>query len=248
MLKYCKTIIYILFLIPQNLFAIDWVGACERDYPPYNFIENGKYLGIDTEIVTLVMKKLKINFSIQTDSWDTVYRNLKENKYDFAWQFVDTPARRKLFHFVGPIRYGLDVFVVKSNSNITNWKNMQDFDGMKAGVIKTYNYDHKFDTAKNFTKVQFNNMNELLKGLINNKVDFIIGDFNTILFIANKNNYNDKIRFLPSSIKKVPRYIAFSKKSKHKALYFDIKLKEIINSKEYNDIIEKYENIFKNRR
>jgi hypothetical protein len=53
---------------------------------------------------------------------------------------------------------------------------------------------------------------------------------------------------LPSSIKKVPRYIAFSKKSKHKALYFDIKLKEIINSKEYNDIIEKYENIFKNRR
>jgi ABC-type amino acid transport substrate-binding protein len=91
-------------------------------------------------------------------------------------------------------------------------------------------------------------MNELLKGIINNKVDFIIGDFNTILFIANKNNYNDKIRFLPSSIKKVPRYIAFSKKSKHKALYFDIKLKEIINSKEYNDIIEKYENIFKNRR
>ena len=61
---------------------------------------------------------------------------------------------------------------------------MRDFDGMKAGVIKTYSYDHKFDTAKNFTKVQFNNMNDLLNGLINNKVDFIIGDFNTILFIS----------------------------------------------------------------
>lgn len=223
------------------MFAVEWNGACETYFPPYNFKEGEKFKGIDTEIVMLVMSKLGVPFSIKDESWEEVFNDLKSGKVDFGWQFVDNSARRHMFNLVGPIRYGLDIFVVRSNSKIENWNKLSDFKGMRVGVIKFYNYRHDFDSSKDFTKVEFLNMQLLLEGLLKGKVDFVIGDFNSMLYFANKFNFKDQIRFLPSSIRKAARYIAFAKKNKEKAKYFEKKLFEIIHSDEYKNIIKKYE-------
>ena len=234
-----RKLILILFLSNGILFAEEWVGSCEDNYPPYNYIENGIPVGLDTEIVQHVMNKIGKKLIIKTAIWSHVYKNLLENKVDLAWQFIGSEERKKIFFLVGPIRYGLDVILVRKSSNVSNWTSLNDFSGLKAGVIKGYKYHHEFDTAKNFKKKEFPNVQSQLEALLNNKVDFIIGDFNVLKYIIKKNNYYEKIKFLPTSIKKIPRYIAFS--SKDKSVLFEHYLQEFLSSQEYSDLLDKYE-------
>jgi polar amino acid transport system substrate-binding protein len=234
-------IIFTQFIFFHSIcFAEVWKGACERDFPPFNFMKSGNHIGMDTEIVALIMKKLNIKFTIETDTWDGVFHLLKKEEVDFAWQFVDTPDRRKLFHLVGPFRYGFDTFMVRSDSKITNWHHVNDFKGMTIGVIRTYSYIQEFDQFKNFKRKEFINISQLVQGLVNKDVDFIIGDFYSLTYISKKYKLTNKIRFLPSSIKKIPRYVAFSQKNKSKSIIFESVLKEVMATQEYKDITDKY--------
>lgn len=235
----CMLIYFIFF--PFSSAAEEWLAACEEYYPPYNYSENGKLVGLDTEIVQHVMSKIKKKYVITPAVWTDVYQKMLDNKIDFSWQFVGTPERRELFHLIGPFRYGLDVILVRQNSKVTNWNSLNDFSGMRAGVIKGYKYHHEFDSANNFKKFEFLNIEKQIEALIKNKVDFIIGDFNVIKFFIKKNNMSGKLKFLPSSIKKIPRYFAFSKKNKDKSIVFEHYLQEFLRSQEYLDLIEKYE-------
>ena len=246
-----KNGIKILFFVYLNLiffcqktYSVEWRGACEINFPPFNYIDkNGKKVGMDTEIIDLVMKKIGSPFSIQTVPWNEVFNLLQNEKVDFAWQFVGTPERKKLFHLVGPFRYGFDVFMVKKNSKILNWNALTDFNGKKAGVIKEYSYTHEFDQYKGFEKKGFNNIEDLAAGLVRGEVDFIIGDFYSLTYVSRKYHYGNNIRFLPSSIKKVPRYIAFSKRNKSKSIIFENALNEVMKTKDFQDIIAKYKDL-----
>ncbi len=241
-IKYLNYFLFFLccIFIIGNSYSEEWKAACEINNPPFNYINDGNKIGLDYEIVDLVMKKIGIKYSIQNTSWDKVLSLLNKNKVDFAWQFVQTPERQKLFYLVGPIRYGLHVFMVKNNSNLTNWQKLSDFDNKKIGIIKKYNYTHEFDIYKGFSKIEFANVEELFKGLLDGYVDAIIGDFYTFSYISKTKHYSSKVRFLPSSIKKIPRYIAFSKKNIKKAKKFEDALKDLLKTKEYQNIIEKY--------
>jgi ABC-type amino acid transport substrate-binding protein len=121
-----------------------------------------------------------------------------------------------------------------------NWHELSDFKKKRIGVVKKYNYTDEFDNYKDFTKVEFANNKELLLGLLKGFVDVIIGDFYTLSFESRESNYNKQLRFLPSSVKKIPRYVAFSKKNKDKSILFKNALDILINSEEYNAIIKKY--------
>ena len=241
-IKYITYLLYILlanFLI-QESYSVEWKAACETNYPPFNYIKNGKKVGMDYEIIDLVMKKIGIKYTVRNDSWDEVSSLLKDEEIDFAWQFVPTKERQKQFYLVGPIRYGLHVFMVRNNFVMTNWHSLADFDHKKIGVVKEYNYTPEFDKYKDFSKIEFANNEDLVAGLIEGFVDVIIGDYYTLSYVSRSNNYTSMIRFLPSSLKSTPRYVAFSRNNKEKSIKFDEALKELIKSKEYQEIIDKY--------
>jgi polar amino acid transport system substrate-binding protein len=247
-IKYRIKFLYFVYIISiffeKKSFAEEWKGACETNFPPFNYLDrDGKNIGMDTEIVDLIMKKIGISYTIKNTSWDGVFSLLKNKKIDFAWQFVGTKERRKTFYLIGPFRYGFDVFMVKKSSTISNWNLLSDFNRQQVGVIKKYSYTREFNQYKGFTKMEFDNVEDLVSGLVNGKVDVIIGDFYSLNFVSKKYSYGSEIRFLPSSIRKTPRYIAFSKNNKSKSIIFEDALKVIIKSKEFKSIIEKYKNI-----
>ncbi len=237
-----KYLLYYLFciFITNNSFSEEWKGACETNYPPFNYIINGKMVGMDYEIIHLIMKKIGIKFSIENESWNKVISQLRNGEIDFAWQFVQTPARQNMFYLVGPIRYSFHVFMVKNNSNMANWQKLSDFNQKRIGVVKNYNYTLEFDKYKGFSKIEFANNEELVTGLLEGYVDAIIGDYYTLLYISRVHHYSSLIRFLHSSVRKIPRYVAFAKKNKEKSILFNQALNNLINSKEYKNIIEKY--------
>jgi polar amino acid transport system substrate-binding protein len=130
--------------------------------------------------------------------------------------------------------------MVKKHSTIQNWQSLSDFNNKKIGVVKRYNYTSEFDNYKEFTKVEFANNENLVTGLVEGFVDVIIGDFYTLSFVSRSYGYSNLVRFLPTSVKSIPRYVAFSKKSRDKSLLFEDALNKLVHSKEYKAIIEKY--------
>ena len=240
-LHYNILLLFTIFFININAKADTWKGACETDFPPYNYQKNGQNIGMDTKIVELVMKKMKnITYSFETFPWARVLKTLEEGNIDFAWQFVDTPERREKFILVGPIRDGKTVFIVPRDSNIKDWKNLEDFKGKTFAVVREFKYTSEFDNSTLFTKEISNNNKQLIKKLAEKRVDIAIGDFNTLTYEATETNYLDKIRFLNTPLKVVPRYIAFSKKNADKAKMFQKQLDIEKNTPEYNEIIQKY--------
>jgi polar amino acid transport system substrate-binding protein len=106
-MSFIKILILFLFNIylSFNIYSIDLLkGGCESDFPPYNFYQNKKLVGIDTEIVNLVLNKLGVYFTVETYPWSRVILLLQKHEIDFAWQFVETTERKKEFNLAGPIR------------------------------------------------------------------------------------------------------------------------------------------------
>jgi len=208
--------------------AETWKAACERNVPPYNFIdESGDEVGLDTEIVRAVMEEIGIDLEIDTVSWVQVMNLLDSNKVDFGYQFVGKPERFEKYNMVGPFRYGRTVFVVRKDSDITTYKDLKDLKDYKIGIVKGYAYTSEFDSAEYLTKVENNNNDDLIQSLVNGSVDIIVGDMQTLIYIArNQENYGD-IRFIDKVLRVVARYVAFSKNRTYEAAKFEDGLEAI---------------------
>ena len=242
---FIKILILFLFNIyfSLNIYSNDFLkGGCESDFPPYNFYANNKLVGIDTEIVSLVLNKMDVHFTVETYPWSRVILLLQKHELDFAWQFVETPERKKEFNLAGPIRSGETVFFVPIDSKIKSWNNLSDFKNLVIGTTRGYKYSDEFDNNKDLKKQESNSNQTLVLKTIGKRVDLSIGDKNTILYIFKTTNNLNKIRFLEKPLKIVPRFVGFSKNNLQLSKKFQLTLEKLINKKEYNDIIKKYIN------
>ncbi|APJ03180.1 substrate-binding periplasmic protein [Silvanigrella aquatica] len=229
------------FYLTLNIYPTETIkGGCESNYPPYNFYDNDNLIGIDSEIINLVFKKMGVNFAIETYPWQRVLFLLQNEKLDFAWQFVETPERKKEFNLAGPIRIGETVFFVSADSKIKSWKNLSEFNNLVIGTVRGYKYSTEFDNNKNFKREISNDNQNLSLKTIGKRVDISVGDKNSILYILKKTNNLNKIIFLKKPLSLEPRYVAFSKKNVQLSKNFQTTLNQIINKKEYNNIINKY--------
>jgi polar amino acid transport system substrate-binding protein len=228
--------------LASPLFAVEsWKAACENNSPPYHFVENGRNVGMDTEVVALVMKKLNIPYVLQTSSsWLKIFSLVDKAKVDFAWQFAPTEERRKNMIFVGPLHEGLLVFLVRKDSRLEDWKKISDFNQKKMGVVAGYAYTSEFDSYKGFRKISFQNNSDLLQALVQGDVDVIVGELSTLQFLSKHSNNMRFLKFLPTTLKRVLRYVGFPKSQAEKASQFQRAFHEILKSREYKKIIEKY--------
>ena len=239
-----KKILFILFFniyFSLNIYSSEVLnGGCEADYPPYNFYSNNKIVGIDTDIVTFVLNKMGVHYKFETYPWSRVLVLLQKNELDIAWQFVDSPERRKDFNLAGPIRNGETVFFVPADSKIKNWKQLSDFKGMSIGIVRGYKYSDEFDNNMELKKEESNSNQTLVLKTLGKRVDISIGDKNTILYILKTTNNLNKIRILEKPLKVVPRYVGFSKNNLQLSKKFQATLDKFFNKNEYDKIVKKY--------
>ncbi len=165
---------------------------------------------------------------------------LQKHELDFAWQFIDSPERRKDFNLAGPIRSSETVFFVPIDSKIKSWNQLSDFKNLIIGTARGYKYSDEFDNNKDLEKEESNSNQTLVLKTIGKRVDLSIGDKNSILYILKTSNNLNKIRFLEKPLKIVPRFVGFSKNNIQLSKKFQLTLDKIINKKEYNDIKNKY--------
>lgn len=91
-----------------------------EEFPPYNYTtDDGKILGISTEIVREILKRTGHPDNIEVMPWSDGYRLVQEEDNIILFSTTRSPAREKLFKWVGPLVPNNSVFFARRSAGIS---------------------------------------------------------------------------------------------------------------------------------
>lgn len=133
------------FLVAALLLAVPNTYASEEEiviysehYPPFNFFRNNAPQGISVELLKLMFEQMDTHLSVehvQFGPWPRGYQRALTQKNSMLFSTYRTPAREKLFKWVGPIVSSRNGLIIRSylEQDFSDYRRMK---GLRVGVIK----------------------------------------------------------------------------------------------------------------
>lgn len=108
------------------------IMATNAEFPPYEYYEGEKIVGIDAEVAALIAEKLGLELEIEDVAFDSIIPGVQQGKYDMgmAGMTIDEDRIQKV-NFSTSYAKGVQVVIVKSGSDI---KTLDDIEGKEIGV------------------------------------------------------------------------------------------------------------------
>ena len=213
-----------------------------ENYPPFNYEEDGKLVGITSDIVNEIKKNIKDTREVKLMSWARAYRSIQNKPNKILFSMTRTKQREFLFKWVGPVSDNSWVFYAKADSNI-EINTLDDAKNPKykigtyyQGANELFLRDNDFDNLYSVPRDQLNVL-KLIKGRIN-------------LWAAGETQGIYKAKQLginPNEIKKIYKikdtklYIAFSRTTPNSIInQWQEELDKMKKDGRYQIIMDKY--------
>lgn len=175
------------------LMAVSMLGtltACESDkdeketlimatnamFPPYEYYENEKIVGIDAEIAKAIADELNMNLEIEDIEFGSIVAGVQSGKYDIGVAGLTvTEDRKKSVNFTQSYATGVQVVIVKKDSKI---KTVDDLSKKnKIGVQQDTTGDiFSTDDFGDKSVSRYNKGADAVEALKSDKVDCVIID------------------------------------------------------------------------
>ncbi len=118
------------------------VMATNAAFPPYEYIEGGKVVGIDAEIAAKIAEKLGMELEIKDVDFDTIIAGVQTGKYDIGMAGLTvTDERKEKVNFSTSYAKGIQSVIVKEDSPYTSYEDFYtgfneegDPTGVKEGI------------------------------------------------------------------------------------------------------------------
>ena len=95
--------------------------ATNAEFPPYEFMEDNKIVGIDAEIAQAIADKLGKELVIENVDFDSLIPGVQTGKYDFSMAGMTvTEDRLKNINFSESYATGIQSIIVPEGSKITS--------------------------------------------------------------------------------------------------------------------------------
>ena len=105
------------------------VMATNAAFPPYEYVEGDKFVGIDVEIAQAIADKLGMKLEIEDVEFGSIIGGVAEGKYDMGMAGMTvTEERKKSVNFSTTYATGVQVIIVKDGSSITSLDDIFEFD------------------------------------------------------------------------------------------------------------------------
>ncbi len=219
-------------VIPPNVLLF-----VNSEWPPYEFIENGKWMGIDVEILREVLQQLGYEVRIKKCPWLRCLGMIKSRNADGTFSVERTAEREKfMFYTEEPTAVGKDVFFYLKNHRF----DMENPMRYSCGYVAGYAYED-FLKEKGFKMIRVNDDRTGMTMLVKGRIDLFISDLMVGLYHARKLGVLQYIRWTePVRINNL--YVAFSKIDGHETLAKDFTnaLRVFKRSERYLDILRSY--------
>lgn len=104
------------------------VMATNAAFPPYEYIEGDKFVGIDVEIAQAIADKLGMELQIEDVEFGSIIGGVVEGKYDMGMAGMTvTEERKQSVNFSDTYATGIQVIIVKDGSSITSLDDIFEF-------------------------------------------------------------------------------------------------------------------------
>ena len=158
------------------------IVATEDSYKPFEYVENGKPMGLDHELLALLRKEAPFKIDQQIIPWTGLLAGVATGKYDVALTAaVITPERVQSLAFTMPIADATQYYTVRADE--TRIKGVADLAGKTVGVQSGgASYAALADLEPTLAKtggklgkvVQYTSLPEAYQDLANGRLDYVI--------------------------------------------------------------------------
>jgi polar amino acid transport system substrate-binding protein len=151
------------------------VVATQMAYPPFDFMENGVYAGVDKDLLDEVGKELGVKMVYQDLPWTSVLSGLDAKKFDFVGAPINaTKARTEKYAFTSPIAGSGNAFIKKKGNGDIKLPN--DLSGKKVGVVQASYVQQQVEAysatlAKPIQLRQYADLNQIYADVANGRLD-----------------------------------------------------------------------------
>jgi polar amino acid transport system substrate-binding protein len=104
---------------------------------PYSMREDGRVIGISTDMVREILDRSGVAYSIDVLPWKRAYTQALERQDGCVYSTTRTPEREPLFKWIGPIGEADWVLMARADRKL----NLQTLDDARPYRIGTYNGD-----------------------------------------------------------------------------------------------------------
>lgn len=195
---------------------------CGDDYfPPYSFTKDGKTVGIDSDLVRHVMKKVNIDVEIKLLPWKRLLLDLRDGQCDFAFSLFKTHNRQMYSKYLAPVHM-TNVAILVNKSSTFILKSLHDLFDRELLVPFGFSISDDFDLARKANQISVSEVRDTdiaIKQLYHGRADGYINNSEVLQYYILNSELPEKvkssIRFVETSIvKSRPAYLVVSKKSK----------------------------------
>lgn len=151
------------------------IMVTNAEFPPYEFFESDKIVGIDAEIAQLIADKLGMKLEIQNMNFDSLVTAVQSGKADISMAGMTVREDRKAaVDFSDTYATGKQVIIVKEGSSIAS---PDDLAGKKIGVQQSTTGDiYCSEDYGDDAVVRFNKGMDAVLALTQDKVDAVVID------------------------------------------------------------------------
>lgn len=151
------------------------IMATNAYFPPYEYYEGSKIVGIDAEIAEAIGEKLGLEVEIQDMEFDSIITAVSTGKADIGLAGMTvTPERQENINFSDTYATGIQSVIVTEDSDI---QSIDDLQGKKIGVqLSTTGDLYASDDFGEENVEKFNKGNDAVMALSQGKVDAVIID------------------------------------------------------------------------
>ena len=223
--------------------AKELVMATNAEFPPYEYFEGDKIIGIDAEIAGKIAEKLGRELRIEHIDFDSIIPGVQQGKYDIGMAGMTvTDERLEQVNFSETYATGIQVIIVPEGSAITTADDLfVEGANYKVGVQRATTGDlyctWDIEDEGLGTVERYNKGADAVMALKSGKVDCVVIDNEPAkVFVEN----NPELKILDTEYVTEDYAIAVSKDNAELYEQVNSALKELIADGTVKSIIEKY--------
>jgi polar amino acid transport system substrate-binding protein len=241
---------YVVAILSLTLFIISPLSGAVKlnivtlQYPPYAYEEAKQVKGVAVEIVTEVLNRMGLPFSITVLPWARALHQIKKGEADAIFTLFKNSEREVFADYSHEVLIPQIVSLyVKKNTTIEFSGDLRQLERYSFGLVRKVSYGDIFDLAlkkKILTNiVRSNNAEQSFKMLFSNRVDIVAINKYGALDILRKTNRLKDTKKLKPDLQNIPSYIAFSKEKNLTSVRdkFDDTLKQMKEDGTYEQLI-----------
>lgn len=154
-------------------------------YPPFEYMENGKPVGFDVDLINLIAKEMALDRAEIIDTaWDGIFAALKTEKFDIIISSVTiTEDRKKEMLFSDPYYNSGQIIAVRKDDNRIKYEN--DLKGMIVGVQINTTGDFAAQEISGIKEIKrYDDIQQAFQDLEIGRIDAILNDLPVNAYFA----------------------------------------------------------------